>query len=136
MDVKEEKGKGRNNLTVLWVLTCDHTTDEKLRFRKAFKANRGHEVIELWWLNASLCIIRGDKSARPRTAEAEAPCRQGVVSPTQNPPEDKDRGLPTPRAQRSSLMLDRDLGVIMNEETNHFNLESMTTPKSEERGDL
>ena len=30
MDVKEErKEKGRNNLTVLQVLTCDHITDEE-----------------------------------------------------------------------------------------------------------
>ena len=30
MDVKEEKKeKGINNLTVLWVLICDHITDEK-----------------------------------------------------------------------------------------------------------
>ena len=29
MDVKEEKKeKGINNLTVLWVLICDHITDE------------------------------------------------------------------------------------------------------------
>lgn len=33
-------------------------------------------------------------------------------------------------------MLYRDLGVIMNEETNHFNLQSMTTTKSEERGSV
>lgn len=33
-------------------------------------------------------------------------------------------------------MLDRDLGVIVNEETNHFNLESKTTAKSEERGSV
>lgn len=84
------------------------------------------------------CVLsEGIRGTRPQDCRGRGTLQaEGVVCPTQNPPEDKDRGLPTPRAQRSSLMLDRDLGVIMNEETNHFNLESMTTPKSEERGSV